>query len=87
MFDIFNIPALLRKIDRKVDQIMTALQTATEELRALKAQVARNRTEVLAKIAALEAAAGGNTTPEFDTALAELKTEVQGSDDDVVPTV
>ena len=57
-------------------------------LQALRDQVARNRTEVLARIAELEAAvaAAGGTSPEVDAAFEALRTEVQASDDDVVPT-
>ena len=56
------------------------------ELRALKEQNDKARAEVLAKIAALEEAINnaGNTTPEVDQALADLKASVQ-TDDDIVP--
>lgn len=63
---------------------MATLAEATADLVALTEQVERNRQEVLAKIAELEAAAGPLTTsPEFDAALVALKSKVQESDDDV----
>ena len=62
---------------------MATLSTVTSELVALKAQVDRNRQEVLDKIAALEDATPAETTPEFDAALADLKASVQAADDDV----
>lgn len=57
-----------------------------QELRDLKLQNDKARAEVLAKIQALEdaLAAAGNTTPEVDAALADLKASVQ-TDDDIVP--
>lgn len=62
-----------------------------QELRDIKTQNEKARTEILAKIAALEGAIenAGNTTPEVDTALAELKASVQADDDlneDAPPT-
>lgn len=53
-----------------------------EALDALTAQTDKVRAEVLAAIAALEAAvAAGNTSPEVDAALASLRAAVQGVDD------
>lgn len=63
--------------------LMAKISDAVTELQALTEQVDRNRQEVLAKIATLEAAAGNDTTPEFDAALADLKASVQTADDDV----
>ena len=56
------------------------------ELTAIKDQNEKARTEILAKIAALEEALAnaGNTTPEVDAALADLKASVQ-TDDDLNP--
>ena len=56
-----------------------------QELRDIKAQNDKSRTEVLQKIADLEAAIAnaGNSTPEVDEALAALKASVQ-TDDDIV---
>jgi len=58
------------------------------ELKVIKEQNDKARAEVLAKIAALEAAiaAAGNTTEAVDIALAELKASVQ-TDDDIVADV
>lgn len=60
-------------------------QELAQELANLKTQNDKARAEVLAKIAALEQAIAnaGNTTPEVDAALAELKASVQ-TDDDIV---
>lgn len=57
-----------------------------QELRDIKAQNEKARVEILAKIAALEEALAnaGNSTPEVDEALADLKASVQ-TDDDIVP--
>jgi hypothetical protein len=53
------------------------------QLRAVTAQNEKARREILAKIAALEAAleTAGGTTAEVDEALAELKASVQTDDD------
>ena len=50
---------------------------------ALKDQTDKAKAEIVAKVAALEAAilAGSATTPEVDLALADLKASVQGVDD------
>lgn len=57
-----------------------------QELRDIKAQNEKARAEVLAKIQTLEdaIATSGNSTPEVDEALADLKASVQ-VDDDIVP--
>lgn len=75
-----------KSINKKLNLIMANQQQHAAELRALKEQNDKARAEVLAKIADLEAAiiAAGNTTPEVDTALADLKASVQ-TDDDIVP--
>jgi len=76
----------LDSIHLKLDNIMATQAQLAQELRDVKAQNDKSRTEILAKIAALEEAIAnaGNTTPEVDTALAELKASVQ-TDDDIVP--
>lgn len=66
---------------RRLQTIMATLQQATSDLVALKAQVAKSKTEILRKLEELENQAPDNTSPEFDAALADLKTEVQGVDD------
>lgn len=61
---------------------MATQEDHAAELRSLKEQNDKARAEVLAKIAALELAIG-QTTPEVDAALADLKASVQ-TDDDIV---
>lgn len=70
----------------KLKQIMATQAEHAQELRNIKAQNDKSRTEILTKIAALEEALanGGGTTPEVDEALADLKASVQ-TDDDIVP--
>lgn len=60
----------------------------TQALVDLKAQNEKARAEIVAKIAALEAAvaAGGTVSPEVEAALADLKASVQ-ADDDLNPDV
>lgn len=67
-------------------KIMGTQAQHAQELRDLKAQNDKARAEVLAKITSLEEALAnaGNTTPEVDAALADLKASVQ-TDDDIVP--
>lgn len=72
-----------RSINKKLKLIMANQAEHAAELRALKEQNDKARAEVLAKIAALELAIG-QTTPEVDAALANLKASVQ-TDDDIVP--
>jgi len=54
-----------------------------EQLVALKAQVEKIKTEVTEKLQALADAIAnqGNASPEVESALADLKTAVQGVDD------
>lgn len=77
---------LLKLLNSKLDTIMATQAELAQELRDLKAQNDKARAEILQKIADLEAAivAAGNTTPEVDAALADLKASVQ-TDDDIVP--
>lgn len=74
--DLYIIFSLLNKIQMNQEEL-------ANELAALKEQTARATLEILAKIAALEEAIAnaGNTTPEVDAALADLKAAVQGVDD------
>lgn len=94
---MLRIPSLLQSLNQKADIIMAKVEDAAAELTALQTkvteltdQVDRNRQEVLDKIATLEANVPAETTPEFDAALAALKTSVenlgvsvQAADDDV----
>lgn len=70
-------------------QLLVMAKTQAEvaqELRDIKAQNEKARAEILAKIATLEDAiiTAGNSTPEVDEALADLKASVQ-TDDDMHP--
>ena len=70
----------LQAINRRLDAIAMDLTQATAELTALVAQVTKigdETTTLLQKIADLEASIGAGvvTTPEFDAALAALKTQ------------
>ncbi len=73
-------------IIKKLNQIMATQKELADQLAALKLQVDKSKAEVIAKIAALEQAIidAGNTTPEVDAALADLKASVQ-AEDDVIP--
>jgi ElaB/YqjD/DUF883 family membrane-anchored ribosome-binding protein len=76
----------ISQLNTKVDRIMAQLSELATELRAVKDQVVKTRVETLAKIKKLEDALAnspGTTTPEVDTAMAELKAAVQTSDDDI----
>lgn len=57
-----------------------------QALRDLKDQNEKARAEMLVKFTALEEAVAnaGNTTPEVDAAMAELKASIQ-ADDDLTP--
>jgi septal ring factor EnvC (AmiA/AmiB activator) len=58
------------------------------QLQALKAQSDKSRGEIVAKFETLEAAIAnqGQTTPEVDAALADLKSSIQTTDD-LIPDV
>lgn len=75
----------LMLINDKANIIMASQAEVQADLESLQAQVDRNRQEVLAKIADLEAqiAQGGQSSPGVDAALAALKASVQAADDDV----
>ncbi len=81
------------KVDEKLDLIiknqkiiMATQAELAQQLRDITAQNEKARVEILAKIAALEAAlaAAGQTTAEVDAAVADLKASVQ-TDDDLNP--
>jgi hypothetical protein len=80
------IVGLLLFINIKLKKIVMTQAELQAELVALKAQNEKAKGEIVGKIAALEAAIAiqGNTTPEVDAALADLKVSVQGTDD-IVP--
>lgn len=73
-------------IIQNLKQIMATQAELAQQLRDVTAQNEKSRQEILAKIEALEQAviAAGNSTPEVDQALADLKASVQ-TDDDIVP--
>ena len=76
----------LNSIILKLNNIMATQAQLAQDLRNLKDQNEKARVEILAKIQALEDALAnaGETTPEVDQALADLKASVQ-TDDDIVP--
>lgn len=73
----------LDSLHQKVDTIMATQAEQAEKLRAIGAQLAKARAEIIAAVDRLTAAvaAGGNTTPEVDEATAALQAAVQGLDD------
>ena len=78
----------LAAISHRLDAIAMDLTQATAELTALTAKVTKIGTEtttLLQKIADLtaiiDAGGAGNTTPEFDAALAALQAQVKVVDD------
>jgi len=80
---------LFQKIDFLTEKTKIIIMTQAEELQLLKDLKAQNekaKAEIVAKIAALETAIAnqGNTSPEVDAALVDLKTSIQGTDD-IVP--
>jgi len=80
--------SLLKTIIKNQNKMALTQEQLAAELKVIKEQNDKARAEVLAKIAALEAAiaAAGNTTEAVDIALAELKASVQ-TDDDIVADV
>ena len=70
----------LNRLERLITMNMTELKQALDDA---KAQAAKAKAEIVARVAALEDAINnaGSTTPEVDAALAALKGEVQGLDD------
>ena len=77
--------SLLKTIIKNQNKMALTQEQLAAELKVIKEQNDKARAEVLAKIAALEAAIAdaGNTTEAVDIALAELKASVQ-TDDDIV---
>lgn len=73
-------------ITRQNKDIIMTQEELLGQLQALKAQNEKAKGEIVGKIAALEAAIAnqGNTTPEVDAALADLKASIQATDD-IVP--
>ena len=78
-----RIEFALHLIGRKVDRISMTQAELAAQLTAAKDQADKAKTEILAKIAALESALG-TVSPEVEAALAGLKTGVQGLDD-IIP--
>lgn len=86
-----EIKQSLEEIKQKLNIIMATQAELAKQLRDITAQNEKARQEILDKIATLEQAIidAGNTTPEVDAALADLKASVQADDDlnpDEVPT-
>lgn len=80
------ITGLLGLIILKLFKMAENQEQLAAELVALKEQNEKAKAEIVAKIAALEEAVNnaGTLTPEVQTALGDLKTSVQGTDD-IVP--
>jgi hypothetical protein len=68
---------------RTLEKILATNAELQASLTELGTQLDKAHGEIVAKVAALEAAiaAGGNTTPEVDAALVALKGKVQTLDD------
>lgn len=94
-------PAIGRKLDRiivalaslttKVNEIMATNAEFAAAIVVVKEQLVKAAAEINSRIAALEEAINnaGNSTPEMDAALADLKLVAQALDDinpDVTPT-
>jgi len=75
--------ALLGLIFERLGRIMTDQATHAAQLAAIKDQLTKASGEIVAKVAALEAAvaAAGGTTPEVDAAVADLRAVAQTLDD------
>lgn len=70
------------ELSQKVDTIMASNAELQQSLTDLGTQLDKAQAEIVAKVAALEAAiAAGGSTPEVDAALAALKGKVQALDD------
>ena len=67
-------------------KLMASQQEIADALNAVGTQLSKASSEVVAKISELEAAvaAGGQSSPEVDAAVANLKTAAQALDD-IVP--
>lgn len=78
-----RVLVLLNALTGKLEKVMSTQAELLQALQDTKAQLDKAAAEIVAKIAALEAAvaAGGNTTPAVDAALADLKTAAQVLDD------
>jgi thymidine phosphorylase len=78
----------LNLIIKNQSKIMATQAELAQQLRDITSQNEKSRTEILQKLADLEAAlaAAGGTTPEVDDALRVLKESIQ-ADDDIVPDV
>ncbi len=79
---------LLHQLIRKVDTIMATQAELAEDLRTQAAKIDKIGTEtdgLKASIADLEQALlnAGNTTPEVDAAMADVKSRLQAVDDKV----
>ena len=73
----------LASIATQLESIMTTQAEFAQQLRDAKEQLDRSRAEIVAKIAALEAAVGnaGPISDEVAAAFADLKASVQATDD------
>lgn len=83
LFTLATLGALTGAVWHFGKQIMATQAELAAQLIEITAQNEKARTEILAKVADLEAAieTAGSTTPEVDAALAALKASVQADDD------
>jgi hypothetical protein len=83
LFTLAAIGALAGVTWHYGSKIMATQAELAAQLIEITAQNEKARTEILAKVADLEAAieTAGSTTPEVDAALAALKASVQADDD------
>lgn len=74
---------LFPKLHRKLDTIMATQAEHAQQLRDLKAQNDKARTEQQAALQKLQEAldAAGGTTAEVDAAMADLRASIQADDD------
>lgn len=82
--NIYHLHELIHKLISQGESIMHTQAELVADLKALRAQVEKSRTENLAKIAELKQLLinADHLTPEADAALDDLKASVQASDDD-----
>lgn len=79
------VPATLSDLDGLEERIMMKVSEIQAQLDAVGAQLTKAKDEILAKIAALEAALGDADVPaEAEAALEALKAQAQALDD-IVP--
>lgn len=71
------------KLELAIERVIMNQAELAQSLADIKAQADKSKNEIIDKVTTLEEkiVAAGNTSPEVDAALADLKTSVQGLDD------